>query len=169
MTPPEKEYRILPLTFGQVAYVSPHRFEELNRFKWSARWNKTTKGFYAVRKGPRIDGKRELILMHRLILGLERYDPRTGDHVDPSRTLDNTDDNLRIATKANQNCNQRRRADNTSGYKGVKLHPQTGKWMANIGVDGKRVYLGLFTTPELAHSAYCAAAAKYHGEFARVA
>jgi hypothetical protein len=172
MVPPNVEFRILPLTRGLVAYVSPHRFEELSRFKWFARWNPTTKGFYAVRKSHRQPGKkdqRELIYMHRQILGLRRGDSMTVDHVDPSRTLDNTDDNLRIADRTEQSRNHRIRKDNSSGYKGVRSHARTGKWMAAIGVDGKRIYLGLFDTPEDAHHAYAVAVAKYHGEYGRVA
>ena len=35
------------------------------------------------------------------------------------------------------------------------------------GVGGKKILLGLFSTPEAAHAAYYRAAQKYFGEFAR--
>jgi hypothetical protein len=40
---------------------------------------------------------------------------------------------------------------------------------ASIKANGKRIFLGLFLTAEEAHDAYCAAAKKYFGEFARAA
>jgi len=44
---------------------------------------------------------------------------------------------------------------------------QKGVWVAFIRVNRKRLYLGSFRAPELAHEAYKSAAEKYHGEFAR--
>jgi len=70
-------YMEIPLTRGLVAKVSPHRFNELNAFKWSAQPSRDT--FYAFRKSARKKGTpRVSILMHRVILGLEAGDPRHG-------------------------------------------------------------------------------------------
>lgn len=64
-------YRFLPLSQGKVALVDAHRFEELNRFKWSAtcnpdgRPNKTkVEKWYAVRRC-KITGAR--IYLHRVV------------------------------------------------------------------------------------------------------
>src|ERR1035437_5666546 len=76
---PITEYRTIPLTQGQVALVSLHRYDELSRYKWHARWSKRTKSYYAKRNS-RIGGKHITILMHRSILGLEFGDVRLGDH-----------------------------------------------------------------------------------------
>jgi hypothetical protein len=167
MTSPTPEYREIPLTHEQVARVSPHRFEEINSFEWSARWSKNAGSYYAVRSSRPINGKRHTILMHRQILGLAYGDPREGDHVDPEDTLNNTDENLRIASVPEQQRNKGLTKSNTSGFKGVSWHKATGKWQAQIMAEMKKKYLGLFDTKELAHAAFCAAAAKYHGEFAR--
>jgi hypothetical protein len=43
------------------------------------------------------------------------------------------------------------------------------RWKAVITVHGKGLYLGYFKTPEAAHMAYCAAADKHFGEYARYA
>jgi ribosomal protein L37AE/L43A len=48
------------------------------------------------------------------------------------------------------------RADNTSGVKHVSR--RRGKWVARINLDGKRVHLGTFNSPELAGRAYDEAA-----------
>lgn len=65
--------------------------------------------------------------------------------------------------------NTGKRADNTSGYKGVTWDKREQKWRARIGKEGKRKHLGYFDTAEEAHEAYKNAAPEYHGEFARVA
>lgn len=42
-----------------------------------------------------------------------------------------------------------------------------GKYQAQIKVNYRSIYLGLFPTARAAHAAYIAAARKYFGEFAR--
>jgi hypothetical protein len=88
--------RQITLTKEQVAIVDDDQFELLKPFKWYARWCKETKSFYAYRSvkvGPQ---KWYMQGMHRDVLGLEPYNPLVGDHVEPSRTLDNQRINLRV-------------------------------------------------------------------------
>jgi hypothetical protein len=113
------------------------------------------------------NGKYGIIYMHREILGLSSEDSLTGDHQDPSRTLDNTDENLRPATHREQMLNTRLRKTNTSGFKGVHPSPTPGKWVSQIRIAGKTLHLGTFDTREDAHEVRCVAAKKYHGKFAR--
>lgn len=54
------------------------------------------------------------------------------------------------------------RADNTSGYRGVSWYKPLNKWVANICVKGKAIYLGYYDTPEEAHEAYLCAKRTYH-------
>lgn len=82
---------------------------------------------------------------------------------------DNRWANLRLATCSENMHNQGKRRHNKSGYKGVCWHRGARKWVAQIKVDWKIKYLGLYDTPQAAHAAYCEAAKKYHGEFARFA
>lgn len=90
--------------------------------------------------------------------------PHLIDHKNTLRN-DNRWVNLREATKAQngQNCLPRGRFP-----KGVTLH-KSGRYQAQIKAEGKNRYLGLFATPEAANAAYSAAAARFHGEFARAA
>jgi hypothetical protein len=75
--------------------------------------------------------------------------------------------NLRRATASQNNANRRRPRHNASGYKGVYLSRRSGKWYAHIGRNGRIIHLGTFATAQAAHAAYCAAARKLFGEFAR--
>lgn len=90
------------------------------------------------------------------------------DHANGVRS-DNRIDNLRDATRSQNQANAARRKDNLSGYKGVRYHKATKKWMARIRHQHRSIYLGLFNSPEAASGAYKNAALEFHGEFARAA
>jgi hypothetical protein len=90
------------------------------------------------------------------------------DHIN-GNTLDNRKANLRICTRAENNCNIKRRKNNTSGYKGVSFDKRKKKWSAYISKNYKHYFLGYFVTPEEAYIAYCKASKKYHGEYGRIA
>ena len=81
--------------------------------------------------------------------------------------LNNSRANLRAATVSENQHNRRLDFDSTSGLKGAHFDKSRGKWLARIKVNGTSIYLGLYSSAEEAHTAYCAASAKYHGEFGR--
>lgn len=85
------------------------------------------------------------------------------DHEDENKR-NNTFKNLRLGTCRQNNCNQSKQKNNTSGYKGVYLD-KTNKFRAQISINSIYMYLGNFNTAEEAHEAYKAASMKYHGEF----
>lgn len=167
----KSEYcRLIPLTRGLWCIVSAHRYEYLMQWKWAAWWWSKTQKHYAVRSGPRVNGNPTRILMHRLILGLENGDRRRGDHVISEETLNNSDNNIRPGTASQNNQNSRKRSDNTTGFKGVYFYKDGRRkpYSAYITVDKKRINLGYYETAEEAYAAYCEAAKKYFGEFARL-
>lgn len=116
----------------------------------------------------RVDGRR--YAAHRLAWLLTHGCWPTGDidHVNGDRA-DNRLANLREATRLQNAANARRPCTNTSGYKGVHWATHRRKWRASIGVNYRKLYLGYFATPQDAHAAYIAAAAKYFGSYARAA
>lgn len=88
------------------------------------------------------------------------------DHINGDRG-DNRLANLRECSHCQNHKNVKRPSHNTSGFKGVHFHPQGNKWRARIKSNGKHYSLGLYHSKEQAHAAYCAAAERFHGDFAR--
>ncbi|WP_420796654.1 AP2 domain-containing protein [Brevibacillus agri] len=103
--------------------------------------------------------------MHRLILSARQGE--FVDHIDGNK-LNNVRSNLRLATKAGNQRNQRIRSDNTSGFRGVYWCKKSGKWRAQITVNNKRIALGSYDDAASAASAYNEAALRLHGEFAKI-
>lgn len=98
------------------------------------------------------------------------------DHIDRNPG-NNAIANLRLATSQQQKWNKGVQSNSRSGLKGAYYHAgRQGKkvWRSQIKIavgrgSNKFVLLGYFYTPEEAHKAYCVAAKKYFGEFARAA
>jgi hypothetical protein len=105
-------------------------------------------------------------LVHRLIFLHKngRWPTNLLDHKS-GNLLDNLD--TREATETQNRYNQRRGKRNTSGFKGASLDRRTGRWRAQIMAHRKWHHLGVYDTVEAAHDAYCEAAKRLHGEFAR--
>lgn len=148
----------LQLARGKLAIVDPDDFGMLEKHSWRT----TEKGYAAA--SILIDGKRQNVRMHRLIMGLPNGDPRKVDHINGNR-LDNRRSNLRICTAAENNRNARIGNTNTSGLKGVHWDKINQVWRAQIHVNGRNRTLGRFKDQEQARQAYEKAAKELHGEF----
>lgn len=81
---------------------------------------------------------------------------------------DNRITNLREATHQQNVRNVAMQGRNRTGFKGVTPHQQSPhKFIAQITVDGRNLYLGLFDTPEDAHAEYVKASIQHHQQFGR--
>jgi hypothetical protein len=151
----------VPLTLGYFAVIDAADADIVGRFNWSAAFYYGGQTY--AKRTEYIDGKKTTVKMHRFLLNTPaemQTDHINGDGLDNSRA------NLRTATASQIGSNRGLQKNNTSGYKGVCWHVSKQKWQASITILGKLTFLGLHATPELAHAAYCAAAAKFYGEFA---
>lgn len=83
------------------------------------------------------------------------------DHHDQDKS-NNRIANLRPATRSQNSQNKSLRCDNKSGLRGVSWYAKSGKWCAQIGLNGRRKNLGYFESKEDAYNAYLAAAATMH-------
>ena len=103
--------------------------------------------------------------MHRYILDIPKDSKMITDHIDCDG-LNNQILNLRIATRAENGYNRGKIKKNTSSrFKGV--HFMNGRWVARIGIDNKRLYLGWFERELDAARAYNEAAKEHHKSYAR--
>lgn len=118
------------------------------------------------------DGYRSVEIGHHSYL-TSRIIMKLATGVDPAALIDHknrvrSDDrleNLREATRTQNNCNTKCYASNTCGAKGVTFRKSKSKYIARVQLNGKRIYVGAFTTLNEAKDAYMAAARKLHGEF----
>jgi len=151
---------------GAEAIVDDKDYADLARWVWTLE-----------RRGNRVYARRlsyegsvrRSIYMHRQIaerVGLVQQKCDI-DHAD-ANGLNNCRSNLRPATRSQNNANQRLSTRNKSGFKGVYWSGTACKWAAQIGVAGKRVYLGLFGDERSAAQRYNKAAMEHYGPFARL-
>lgn len=151
----------IQLTQGYVALIDDEDFNKVSAYKWFVRKGKNTH-YAATWVGKWRE--RKLLHMHHLVSGV----PKEGfciDHQDRNG-LNNQKSNHRLCTIAQNSAN--RTAYGSSKYLGVSYMAANRKWRAYIKAEGENKYLGIFETEEQAAEAYNLAAAKYHGEFAKL-
>ena len=117
------------------------------------------------KKGVRINGKSYLI--HRLIFMMfYGYFPKEVDHID-NNPYNNKIENLREATRIQNQYNIRKPITNSSGFKNVSWNKKSQKWGVRIQFNKKAKHIGVFDDIELADLVAQEARDKYHGTFAK--
>jgi hypothetical protein len=170
------------MKYKLIVYLSQERLHELFEYRednisrplvWKIRVSNRVKignvagsfrksdGYYRVK----ID--RQDYQLHRLVWIYHNGnipDEMQVDHIDrnPSNNLIG---NLRLATKSQNNHNRAKQSNNTSGTVGVRI--RKGIPIAEIAVNGKKIWLGAFKTIAEAEAARKEAEIKYFGDFAR--
>lgn len=142
---------------GRFALVSEEDYDRLSKYSW-----RVNNHGYVVRT-KKIDEQPNPVSLHRDVLL-----PPPGvdvDHYNGDK-LDNRRENLRFCNPSQNGANSKLRSDNTSGFRGVIK--SGSKFIAQIRVKQKRIYLGTFRTSIEAASAYNNAAIKHFGLFASV-
>lgn len=154
----------IELSRGLKTIVDADVYEWASKRNWYA--GKSKGGFYAISDEPMINGRRgKKVLLHREVIGAKPG--QMVDHIN-GNPLDNRKANLRFCDHSTNSMNTKRRADNTSGYRGVTWHSRGKKWLAQLVAGGKHYSIGLFSSKEDAARAYNVYALKHHGEFARL-
>lgn len=119
--------------------------------------------WYTCAKSRDADGKRIVLLMHRLILAAPAG--MVVDHISGDG-LDNRRANLRLATRGQNRMNSGPSPGNKSGYKGVYWKAAHKSWEVQIRHEGRLYCVGHFKQVEDAARAYDKRARELQGAFA---
>lgn len=144
------------LSRGLVALVDDEDFERVNQYNWFAL--KAVKKYYAVR-----NENKSTTIMHRFILNADKgiyVDHINGD------SLDNRKFNLRTCTNQQNSRNSKKQNNCSSKYKGVCWIKQRNKFLAQICINYKQVFLGYYDDEIEAAKSYDEAARKGFSDFA---
>lgn len=152
----------IQLTQGQTTIVDDADFEFLSQFKWSAIKLSKKHTWYAV-TNVKTDTGRRSTRMHQMLLG--KMPGMVIDHIDGDG-LNNTRENLRHCTQANNIRNSRPHSSKTSRFKGVSRRGT--KWVAQIQVNKRKINLGEFEQEADAAQVYNFAATEHFGVYARL-
>lgn len=148
--------KIIYLTRGFSCIVDDSDYGELSRYRWHY-----SNGY--ARRCIKNGGRGKALKMHRQIIKVPSgYQI---DHINHNK-LDNRRENLRICTAGENQRNRLITTSNRSGYKGVCWSKDSHKWQAQIKVNRKMTYLGMFSDVKDAAIAYNQAAIRLHGDFA---
>jgi hypothetical protein len=156
-------YRRIDLGSGIFAIVEQRDYYRVKKLNWSIGGKGNC--IYAVHYEKVESGNVIRVHMHRFIMGEPAG--KLVDHHN-SNKLDNRRGNLRIASYSENNSNRQKKQGTSSQYIGVHLNKKTGRWIAQIRIDGKSTHLGSFASEADAARAYDRAAKKYHKEFAKL-
>lgn len=156
--------REIQLTQGKVALVDDADYEYLSQWKWYAQ---LIKGRWYARRSVRKGFPKQIALsMHQVILNTPKG--MESDHKN-GNGLDNQRQNLRVCTKSNNMYNQKvQTRSKSSKFKGVYWSNKYRKWVAQIRVNHKAIWLGNFNLEIDAAKAYDATAKETFGEFAKL-
>lgn len=148
---------------NETACIDDEDYEKVKGYKWVV--DVRRRGRKYARASVKISkNKFSYVYLHRLIMGFPKY---LVDHKD-GNGLNNTKDNLRIATCQENQRNQRMPSNNTTGYKGVHFYKAYNKYSVSIRANKKQIFGGYFPTPIEAAKKYNEMAVLYHGEYAKL-
>ena len=151
--------RRLKMIDGKICVRSHRNGVETKNGKWNQIKFRDSDGYN--RCSFTIDGRKTDLYEHRLVWKLANAEwdifdscqDNMIDHYNRNRR-DNRLENLHVV-----NCQQNNWNTDAKGY---YFHEATGKYMAYININGKKKYLGLYSTEDEARNAYLEAKKKYH-------
>lgn len=157
-----KELTVYSKRYGIItAIVDNNVFDKIHSFNWNVSQDKGN--FYLFARGIFPEDKLRKVKLHQLIM--MPYDSKgfVIDHKD-GNTLNNTKENLRLATRQQNSQNRKPQKNKKSTYKGVTFFYK--KWTVTITTSGKKIHGGSFSDEVEAAKRWNELARQYHGEFA---
>lgn len=129
--------------YGSTGICSAEDFDMISAHKW--RW--TPEGYL---KGY-VNGKD--VMISRFIMRVDSTHQNYVDHVD-SNTANNSRENLRLVTPAENSQNRKKRKKTTSKYFGVSYNKAGKKFRSSIKFNGNNTHIGTFESEFEAAVAY---------------
>jgi hypothetical protein len=174
-----EDYLVIPLGDGLIAWVSPVD-ANLGRMGWRAKKSGSdAHAHYYAAHSYRIGRERSEYMLHTLVWEAANTTKLPKDflvdHINQDK-LDNRRENLRLATRSDNEANKKKRrtqsgGETSSSYKGVTFmrdRPRRKPWRATITFDHKQTALGTFANEIDAARAYDKAALEQYGEFSYI-
>lgn len=162
---PAGAYVLVELSQGQwTACDLGDWFGNLDRFRWYAAWDNSTRSFYVKAHCKKEELGVTCINMNRAILALSSGSI-FADHKDHD-TLNNRRSNLRPANGTRSASNRRRFLNNSSRFTGVSFLKNDRKWLSYININKQRTVLGKFDDPVAAARRRDEESRRIHGEYA---
>ncbi len=147
---------------GMVALVDDEDYERVISHIWTVSvHNQTRLHVHTKLIEPEVS-----VSLARFILGLFEQKNDFFVFFKDNNPLNCQKENLIKSTHSSCTIRRRGARNSSSKYKGVSRSKRNPKWLANIRVNGKSMYLGSFGNEIEAAKAYNIAAKKYFGELA---
>jgi hypothetical protein len=150
--------KTIPLSQGKVALVDDIDYEFLMQWNWYVYLYRNSWRARSTKQGTKK-------YMHKLVAERMGLSNVMVDHRDQN-SLNNCRNNLRDATNSQNQHNTGPHSNNTTGVKGVWRCKRSGRYVAEITVDGKKHRCGYHRTLALAAAAVIAKRVELVGEFA---
>jgi hypothetical protein len=121
----------LKLNKNYIALLSSSDYKKVSE---AGSWTLDESNGYIVRSFTTETGERSRTYLHRFILGLEKGDGKVVDHID-GNPLNNTRENLRVLTKAQNNQNRRKLKTRAQSSRFIGVAASGDKWIAFVGAS----------------------------------
>ena len=141
--------KYIKLTKNKRAFIDNEDFEAVSKFKWCLM---TTKRIKYAQRAITSSGKKIILLMHRIIMNPSQN--MQIDHIN-GNGLDNRRSNLRICTRSENQRNRHTSRKTPTSLFGVtaQIYKNKIRYQAQVNINGKKVYLGMFPSELEAHRA----------------
>lgn len=136
---------------GEIFYFDLEDFEKIKDYNW-----------YIDKRGY-VKTTNPDLRMHRIVLEITDRNIMV-DHIFHKK-YDNRKSQLRIVTNSQNQMNRNVPIQNVTGFRGVSWHKRKNAWIAQIGLNGKLKYIGIFKKFDDAVNARIKAENYYFGEY----
>ena len=162
-----REFVMSRLFYDVITGILYWKYDRNAPDNWNTRWESKIAGTYETKYvSVSLNGSRYLAQRLIWLVVTGEWPSTDVDHVNGDKR-DNRFNNLRLATRSQNNGNSGIKKSNASGVKGVHWGAKHDKWRASISEHGKIINLGRYDCIAAASFAYQIAADKHFGEFAR--